>query len=199
MALTASTTILPILARGRAEGGRGGFFQHLLVAALQRAVAFAEVNHIAVAVGDDLDLDVARLLEVALHIDRVIAERGASFRAGGRDRLGQVFAGLGDLHAATAAAGGRLDQYGEADHLGGREGLFLGGDAAVRAGNHRNAGVLDGLLGSDLVTHEPDMLGLGTDEGEAVGVDDLGEAGVFRQEAVAGVDRLGAGDLGRRR
>ena len=32
------------------------------------------------------------------------------------------------------------------------------------------------------------------DEGEAVRLDDLGEAGVLRQEAVAGMDRVGAGD-----
>jgi hypothetical protein len=39
------------------------------------------------------------------------------------------------------------------------------------------------------------MLGLGPDEGIAVGVDDLGEAGVFRQEAIAGVNGLGARNL----
>ena len=43
------------------EGGRGGFLQHLLVAALQRAVALAQVDRVAVAVGDHLELDVARV------------------------------------------------------------------------------------------------------------------------------------------
>ena len=58
------------------EGGRGGLLQHLLVAALQRAVALAQMHDVAVAVGDHLDLDVARLAEVLLQIDRVVAEGG---------------------------------------------------------------------------------------------------------------------------
>ena len=39
------------------------------------------------------------------------------------------------------------------------------------------------------------MLGRGPDEGDAVLLDDLGELGVLRQEAIAGMDRFGAGDL----
>src|SRR5262249_50627981 len=41
----------------------------LLVAALDRAVALAEVDDVAVAVGEDLDLDVARIGQVALEVD----------------------------------------------------------------------------------------------------------------------------------
>ena len=39
------------------------------------------------------------------------------------------------------------------------------------------------------------MFGLGSDEGHAVAGEDFGKARVFRQEAVAGVDGVGAGDL----
>ena len=39
------------------------------------------------------------------------------------------------------------------------------------------------------------MLGTGTDERDLVGGEDLGEAGVFGKEAIAGMDRVGAGDL----
>jgi len=45
------------------------------VAALDRAVALAERRDVAVRVGEELDLDVARPLEVALAEDRVVAER----------------------------------------------------------------------------------------------------------------------------
>ena len=41
------------------DGGRGRLLQHLLVAALHRAVALAEMDDVAVRVGEDLDLDVA--------------------------------------------------------------------------------------------------------------------------------------------
>ena len=47
----------------------------LLVAALQRAVAFAEVDRVAVRIGEDLDLDVARPLDGALEQQPGVAER----------------------------------------------------------------------------------------------------------------------------
>ena len=74
----------------RVEGGLTRFFPHLLVAALQRAVALAQMHDLAVGVGQDLHFDVARLLEIFLHIDGVVAERGLGFGARGGKREGQV-------------------------------------------------------------------------------------------------------------
>jgi hypothetical protein len=51
------------------QRGRGRFFPDLLVAALQRAVALAEMDRVALAVAEDLDLDMAGLAEVFLDID----------------------------------------------------------------------------------------------------------------------------------
>jgi hypothetical protein len=62
------------------------------------------VAYIAVAVGDHLHFNMARLLEVALHVDGAVAERGLGFGGGGGDRFGQAFPVLGHLHAAPAAA-----------------------------------------------------------------------------------------------
>ncbi len=42
------------------------------------------------------------------------------------------------------------------------------------------------------------MLGLGADPDDVVGLDDLGEAGIFGKEAVARMDRVGVADLGGR-
>ena len=42
------------------------------------------------------------------------------------------------------------------------------------------------------------MLGLGADPDDVVALDDLGELGVFAEEAVAGMDRVGMADLGGR-
>ena len=46
----------------------------LLVAALDRAVALAEVDHVAVRVREYLHLDVPRILEVALDVDAAVGE-----------------------------------------------------------------------------------------------------------------------------
>ena len=56
-------------------------FPDLLVAALQGAVAFAEMHGAALAVAQDLDFDVARLLEILLDIDVAIAEGGLGLRS----------------------------------------------------------------------------------------------------------------------
>ena len=54
------------------RGGR--LLDHLLVTALDRAVALEEVDDVAVRVGEDLDLDVARVGQVALDVDRRVGE-----------------------------------------------------------------------------------------------------------------------------
>ena len=46
------------------------------MAPLDRALALAEVHHVAVVVADDLELDVARVLEVLLDVDVAVAEGG---------------------------------------------------------------------------------------------------------------------------
>ena len=114
---------------------------------------------------------------------------------GGGQRQHQVVGGFGDLHAAAAAAGGRLDQHRKADRLRDRHRVVVGPDRAVGAGHHRNAEPLGGALGLDLVAHDADVLGLRADEMQIVLGEDFGEAGVLRQEAVAGMHRVGAGDL----
>ena len=71
----------------------------------------------------------------------------------------------------------------------------LVGDRAVGAGHDRNAEALGGALGLDLVAHDADMVAGRADEGDVVGGEDVGELGVLRQEAVARMHGVGAGDL----
>ena len=61
---------------------RRGLLDQLLVAALHRAVALAEVDDVAVGVGHHLDLDVARIGQVALEVDRRVAEEALALARG---------------------------------------------------------------------------------------------------------------------
>jgi len=63
-------------AGGIGQGRGRGFLEDLLVTALDRAVALAEMDALAIAVDRDLDLDVAVVLQPALEIERVVAECG---------------------------------------------------------------------------------------------------------------------------
>ena len=62
------------LAQRRVDGGRRRLLDQLLMPPLDRAVALAEEEHGPVGVGEDLRLDVPRILEVALDVDGVVRE-----------------------------------------------------------------------------------------------------------------------------
>src|SRR5262249_5781325 len=97
------------------DRGRGRLLDELLVAALDRAVALAQVDDIAVAVGEDLHLDVARVLAVALDVDGRVREVLLPLPAGRLERTLGLGSVTHDLHALAAAAGCRLDQERVAD------------------------------------------------------------------------------------
>src|SRR3978361_2391396 len=67
--LADADTVLLVDRRG------GAFFPDLLVAALQRAIALAEMDRPALAVAKNLDLDVPRLLQILFEVDGIVAER----------------------------------------------------------------------------------------------------------------------------
>ena len=84
------------------SGGRR-FLEHLLVATLQGAVALVECDHVAVAVGQYLDLHVASTLQVALDEHRGVAEGGQRFTLGTRNGVGQLIGATHDAHPAPSA------------------------------------------------------------------------------------------------
>ena len=102
---------------------RGGLFHELLVTALQRAVAGADDDHIAVDVGQDLGLHMPGVVEVALHEAFTATECGHCLADGGVIQFGDLFERARDLQTAATATEGGLDRdgktvgLGELDHL----------------------------------------------------------------------------------
>ena len=65
---------------------RGGtFLDQLLVPSLRRTFPLSEMDHVSSAVAQHLELDVAWLFEVLLHVHGVVAEGVQCFRAGHRN------------------------------------------------------------------------------------------------------------------
>ena len=92
MRLQASAQALPILARSSSVmNGAGASSMTFLMAALHGAVALGEVDGVAVFVGNHLDFDVARTLQIAFHVNHRVAESRACFGFGHFDRLEEVF------------------------------------------------------------------------------------------------------------
>ena len=97
---------------------RRRFFDQFLMAALDGALALEQRGHVAVLVGKDLELDVARLLDELLHVELAVAEGVGGLGGCGMEEVGQFFGGADDAHAASAAAGLGLEDDGVADFVG---------------------------------------------------------------------------------
>ncbi len=111
------------------------------------------MNHLAVAVAHDLDLDVAWMLEVLLDVHRAVAEGGQRLVLGQVEQLDELICAAADSHSLAATARGGLDDDGKADLLG--EGhRFVGaldGPGRSRHGWHARLG--SQAAGGGLVAH----------------------------------------------
>src|SRR5882762_10196014 len=76
----ANRGIAHFLAEVGCDDGRWSFFDDFLVTALYGAFAFAEGNNAAMAVGQDLDFDMARLFQIFFEIEATVAESVGGFR-----------------------------------------------------------------------------------------------------------------------
>ena len=128
------------------------------------------MNSVALAVRQYLNFHVTRVGQELLQVHHGVAEGGARFNLGQLDRLDQLGLFMHNAHAATTAAAGGLDDDRVANALGNLQAFgFVLGQRAVGAGHGGYAGVFNLL----------------------------GKVGVLGQEAVAGVDAVGAGHFRR--
>ncbi len=169
-----------------------GLFDELLVATLGRAVARAYPHHVAELVADDLYLDVAGPGEVTLDVDLVAAEKRLRLTLGAVHRLLHLVGASDHLHPSAASAERGLDGEGVAVLCAEGEDVVDRFDELGGAGDDRGATAKGSLAAAHLVAHLVDCLRRRTDEGHSLGRDSPREVGVLAEEAVAGVDPIGA-------
>ena len=104
--------------QGFGHAGGRGFFEHLLVAALHRAVALKQIYAIALRVAKHLDLDVAWALHILFDQHRIAAKAVEGFALATRERSGKVFGPLDHPHAFATATRAGFDQGRVADAVG---------------------------------------------------------------------------------
>eukprot|EP01022_Parablepharisma_sp_SALTPOND_P017912 TRINITY_DN290_c1_g3_i4.p2 TRINITY_DN290_c1_g3~~TRINITY_DN290_c1_g3_i4.p2 ORF type:complete len:1276 (+),score=518.94 TRINITY_DN290_c1_g3_i4:24104-27931(+) len=179
-----------------AQAGGGGFFQHFLVTTLHRAIAFEQVDVMAVGIGEDLDLDMARAGQVFFHQHAVVTKAGDGLALAGGQGRHEIFRALDHAHALATAAGTGLEQYRIADAVGfaAQEVALLAFTVIARYQWHGRR--FHQRLGGRLGAHGANGRGRRADEDQAGIGAGLGELGVLRQETIAGMDGLRAGSEG---
>ena len=193
----ALATVSPISSRcAGIERGRGAFLQHLLVAALQRAIALAEMDGVAPAVAEHLDFDVARPLQIFFQIDRVVAEGGLGF-ASARSKApsessSSVCATFMPRPPPPAAA---LTSTGKPISRAIASASASDVTPPSEPGTTGMPSFLAVRLASILSPIRRMCSALGPMKSNVVLAEDFGEARVLRQKAVARMHRVGAGDL----
>ncbi len=143
-------------------------------------------------VREDLGLHVAWLVEVALHEALTPAEGRGRLAHGALEQLGQFVGAPGDLEPAPTATERRLDRYWQPVLVGEGHNLVDAGDGVGGTRCQRRTHGEGDVTGRGLVAQAPDRLGRRSDPGQTRLDDRLGEVGVFREEAVPGMDRVGA-------
>mmetsp|Transcript_25626 Transcript_25626/g.66528 ORF Transcript_25626/g.66528 Transcript_25626/m.66528 type:complete len:226 (-) Transcript_25626:346-1023(-) len=174
------------------DEGRRRLLDDLLVAALDGALALREAGHVAVRVGHELDLDVARRRDELLDQQPVVPKGllGLVRREG--EALGDLARVAGHAHALAAAARARFEHDRVADVLGDGDGVLRRLDDAVEARDHAHAGRLRDFFRFDLVAHGVDRRGRRAHESNARLGAALREGRVLGEEAVARMDAVGA-------
>ena len=181
------------LAHRRRHSGCGRFLDHLLPAALQRAVALEQVDIVAVIVAENLHLDMARVLHELLDQHAIIAKAGLGLALRAHQSCLEIRVRINLAHAAPAAAGDRLDENRIANRLRSRLQGLQALVFAVIAGRHWHAVLFHQRLGGVLEAHGADRFRRRPDPGEARLRYCFGKACILGQEAIARVDRLRAG------
>ena len=169
----------------------------LLMAALDGAVALAQVDDVAVRVGEYLHLDVPRIDDQLLDVHVGIGEVRLPLPPRRLEGPGGAVRRLDDLHALAAAARGRLDQQRIADRLAELEQLLDRDNRVGRAGDDRDARVLHRPTRPRLLAHQLDRGRRRTDPDEPRVLDRAREGRVLGEEAVARMHGAGAGALRR--
>ena len=179
-------------AQGLGHAGGGGFFEHLLVATLHRAIALKQINVIALAVAKDLDLNVARALHVFFNQHGAVAKAAYGLALAAGQGGGKVAGRLDNAHALAATARAGFDQHGVANAVGlalQKRRVLVG---AVVAGHQRYASALHQLLGFGLQTHGANGAGRWANKGQPGVGAGLRKGIVLAQKAITRMNGLRA-------
>ncbi len=178
------------------EKGGGRFFEKFLVAALDRAVAFADMDNFTALIAEDLEFDVVGFLNIFFQIDVGISEGFFCFHACGEEAFDEADVIVSGSHSFASAPRDGFDHDGIADLLCGFDRFLLGSYRAIASWGDGDAGFAGIFSSEGFISHSADRFGRGTDEADVAGLANFGEVGVFGEESVARVNGVNVSNFG---
>ena len=150
------------------------------MAALHGALPLPEVDAVAPAVDEHLDLDVTGVLDELLDEEVWVPEVCERHGAGGFESRGKLIGGRHPGHPDPPASRGGLQHHGEAEVLRDLERLVHGPKDPVRPLRHRDPGCGHRLPRCYLVSGERHRPRRRPDEGESILLAPFHEVGALR-------------------
>ena len=172
---------------------RRGPFDDLLVPALQGAIPFKKMQHIAVVVAKNLRFYVQGVFHQFFQEHFVVAKIGRGLVASALHRFVQFLRLPDDAHAAPAAAPAGFQHQRIPDGLGDPRHRLLALGQGPGGRHHRHFRGASDLSSLHLVAQVPQHARGGPDKRDAAGLALFGEVGVLRQKAVARMNGVALG------
>jgi hypothetical protein len=161
-----------------------------LVSALDRAVAFVQVDDISVLVAEDLDFEVSGASDEFFEEDFIASEGVFRFALGLFEIACELVFGLHDAHTATTAPFGCFEHDGEF-HFASRLGRFVeASDGRCGAFEDRHTDLFGDFAGGDFIAQQFEGFVARSYEHDSGVAQGSGKLGIFREEPVAGVHRI---------
>ena len=154
------------------------------------------MHHVAVAVAQDLHLDVASTLHQLLEVHLVVAKGSQCLAPSRRQRIRQFRFAADNTHAATATAPTGLEHHWVADASRQLLALFQVQRQWRRGRHHRHVGGHGGIARRNLVAQCAHHLGTWSDPLDAGSDHGFGKFWVLGEEAVSRVDGIHLGSAG---
>ena len=172
------------------EAGRRRRLDDFLIAQLNRAVALVQVQDVALAVGQDLHLDVAWTLDQFLYEQGTIAEGARGLTAAAFERLGHGLRVPDLAHAPATTTARGLEHDGVAQLLRGGCSAISRFQSFAATGHDGNPERRRQRAGADLVTEQGQRLRRRADERQTRSGAAVSESGVLGQKTVSRMDAV---------
>ncbi len=164
--------------------------------ALDTALPFEQVNHIAVRIAEYLDLNVTRGTDVSFDEYSSVTEGGSRFADRQAHLLFELSGCMYDAHTFSTTARGCLNQHRKPDLLGYPHTLFYRFKRLGRAGYQGNIVRFGGRLRGQFAAHLTHGIAARSDEDDTGSFHQIRERRVLRQEPITRMDGIGAGLTG---